>query len=208
MDSQRLQPILICPELKRVIEKTESFKNDSNSLLNLLTANNRRLRSFEEILRQAVVFWSLSSVLQEMRDHPEIMNKFRPARSLPKATEDDRFFSQLIQAEAFTSASMVFRTWLSLIYLRSDKLINVLREIGRENQDEHLNSFVTLLTCDETRHIRNALSHGTFSAFAMEFEYTDEKYSNKISYDQLDRLNYQVYALLLNVWTATFAHSA
>lgn len=200
-----MRPILICPALKKAIEKTEAFKSDADGLLKLLVPYSTRLQKFERILRQATIFWSLSSVLQEMPDHPEIMDVFRPARSLPKDSEDNKFVSYLIQAEAFTSASIVFRTWLSLVYLRSDELINELRKIGKETENEHLNSFVSLLTCNETRHIRNALSHGTFSAFAMEFEYIDERHSGKISYDQLDRLNFEVYALLLSIWAASMA---
>lgn len=204
-EHSRLQPILISLKLREAIEETEKFKTDSNGLLNLLVPHSQRLKAFESLLGQAVKFWSLSSVLQEMRNYPDIMDKFRPVNSHPKDSEDDKVFSRLLQTEAFTSASIVFRTWISLIYLRSDELLKVLREIGKETRNKHLISFLKLLSCDDTRHIRNALSHGTFSAFAMELEYRDENHSDRISYDQLDRLNFGIYSFLLSVWAATMA---
>lgn len=201
----RLRPILISQSLKDAIEKTESFKNDSTGLLTVLVPYSQRLKKYENVLRQAVTFWSLSNVLHEMRDDPETMNKFRPYNNRSSNTEEDKTFSYLVQAESFTSASIVFRTWVSLIYLRSDAMLRELRKIGNETKSAHLNAFVKLLACDDARHIRNALSHGTFSAFAMEFEYIDEKHFGRISYDQLDRLNSGVYALLLSVWAAALA---
>ena len=144
-------------------------------------------------------------MLKELRDHPEILDKFRPSHTIKSNDEEEKFFSGLVRADAFTSASIVFRTWVSLVYIRIDDLVSVLEKIQREAQSKHFSAFLNLIKNDEVRHLRNAFAHGTIDAFGMELEYKDKKHSGCFSYDQLDRLNFAIYTFLLSVWAASLA---
>lgn len=205
MSRSRLQPIKIPQAVKDALDEVDSHREDSSGLLNALIPHATKLKKFSRTLTQATVFWSLSSVLQELRDHPELLDKFRPSNSMKSNNEEEKFFSYLLQAEAFTSASIVFRTWVSLVYIRIDDLVGVLEEIQRDARSKHFSAFLKLIKNDEVRHLRNAVAHGTIDAFAMELNYRDEKHSGCFSYDQLDRLNFAIYTFLLSVSAASQA---
>lgn len=81
--------------------------------------------------------------------------------------------------------------------MRFDTLLDILHCLHREN--DHLNAFVDLMTSNEVRHVRNAISHDTFETEFQRFLRRDRRPSGELLYDLLRRLNMAVVMFLLRV---------
>lgn len=113
----------------------------------------------------------------------------------------DPFVDRLLRAESLSSSSIVFRSWVSLVFMRPDDILNVLKSIP--NPDAHLQAFLNLFIHDQIRHIRNAISHVTFNAEFQEVEYRDREKVGQISFPELDHLNSCVFAFLASLWATS-----
>lgn len=190
---------LIEPSLDAAIAEVKRHEHDSHGLLQSLLPYRPKLAEFEKRLRQGVTFWSLANTLVLLRDNDELAQKVLP----PCPSIGDPFVDRLLRAESLTSSSIVFRSWVSLVFMRPDDILCVLNSIS--NPDAHLQAFLDLLAHDQVRHIRNAISHGTFNAEFQEVEYRDKKNVGQISFPELDHLNSCVFAFWTSLWATSLA---
>ncbi len=147
-------------------------------------------------LNQAVIFWSTSSVLKEMIDTPDILNKFRPAPSIK-----DETMAFIAQAEGFNNSSIIFRTYVSVVLGRSENLVRVFSNLQKELHSRHLGAVLTLLRNDEVRILRNAISHGTYHAHGNVLDYWDSMKKRRVSFPELDELNFSIFTIVLMAWS-------
>ena len=189
---------LIEPSLDTALAEVKRYEHDSVGLLNSLLAYRVQFSSFEKRLRQGVTFWSLAGTLMLLRDNDELAQKI-----LPPSGIGDPFFERIMRAESLNSSSIVFRSWVSLVFMRPDDITKILKSIP--NPDMHLQAFLDLISHEQMRRIRNAISHGTFNAEYQEFEYNDRGRSGVISFPELDRLNSCVFAFWASLWATSMA---
>jgi hypothetical protein len=190
---------LIEPSLDAAIGEIKRHENDSNELLNSLIPYRAQLLPFEKRLRHGVSLWSLASTLMLLRDNDELAQKILP----PCPSIGDPFVDRLLRAESLNSSSVVFRSWVSLVFMRPDDILRVLKSIP--NPDAHLQAFLSLFLHNQVRHIRNSLSHGTFNAEFQELEYCDREIIGCISFPELDKLNSCIFAFWASLWAASLA---
>lgn len=189
---------LIDPSLDKALAELQRYEHDSVGLLKSLSPYRTQFSPFEKRLRQGVTFWSLASTLMLLRDNDELAQKI-----LPPSGIGDPFFEWLMRAESLHSSSIVFRSWVSLVFMRPDDILKVLKSIP--NPDAHLQAFLNLFSHIQVRRIRNAISHGTFNAEFQEVEYRDKAEIGQISFPELDRLNSCVFALWASLWATSLA---
>lgn len=189
---------LIEPSLEAALDEVKRFENDSAGLLKSLLPYRKQLLPFEKRLRQGITFWSLASTLMLLRDNDDLAQKV-----LPSSGMNDPVFERLMRAESLNSSSIVFRSWVSLVFMRPDDILKVLKSIP--NPDAHLRAFIDLFSHEQVRRIRNAISHGTFNAEFQEVEYRDRDKVQEISFPELDRLNSCVFALWSSLWATSLA---
>ena len=189
---------LIEPSLDAALIEVKRYEHDSAGLLQSLLPYRTQLLQFEKRLRQGVTFWSLASTLMLLRDNDELAQKV-----LPPSGVGDPFFERLMRAESLSSSSIVFRSWVSLVFMRPDDILKVLKSIP--NLDSHLRAFLDLFSHTQVRRIRNAISHGTFNAEFQEVEYRDREEVGQISFPELDRLNSCVFAFWASLWATSLA---
>jgi len=190
---------LIEPSLDTALIEVKRYEHDSDGLLKSLQPYRIQFLPFEKRLRQGVTFWSLASTLMLLRDNDELAQKILP----PCPNISDPFVDRLLRAESLHSSSIVFRSWVSLVFMRPDDILKVLQSIP--NPDAHLRAFLDLFSHDQVRHIRNAISHGTFTAEFQEVEYRDREKVGQISFPELDRLNSCVFAFWTSLWATSLA---
>jgi hypothetical protein len=190
---------LIGPSLDTAIAEVKRHDHDSSGLLKSLLPYRAQLSPFEKRLRQGVTFWSLASTLMLLRDNDELAQKILP----PCPSIGDPVVDRLLRAEALNSSSIVFRSWVSLVFMRPDDILKALKSIP--NPDAHLRAFLDLFLHRQVRHIRNALSHGTFNAEFQEVEYQDREEVGQISFPELDDLNSCVFAFWVSLWATSSA---
>ncbi len=125
---------LIEPSLDAALTEVKFYEHDSHGLLNSLLPYRSQLLPFEKRLRQGVTFWSLASTLQLLRDNDELARTL-----LPSSDTSDPFFERLMRAESLSSSSIVFHSWVSFVFMRSDDILKVIQSIP--NPDAHLQAF-------------------------------------------------------------------
>lgn len=190
---------LIEPSLDAAIAEVKRHEHDSHGLLKSLLPYRLQLAPFEKRLRQGVTFWSFASTLMLLRDNDELAQKVLP----PCPSIGDPFVDRLLRAESLSSSSIVFRSWVSLVFMRPDDILKVLKSIP--SPDAHLQAFLDLFMHDQVRRIRNAISHGTFNAEFQEVEYRDREKVGQISFPELDHLNSCVFAFWASLWATSLA---
>ena len=193
----RLQPVEIHPKMQSALEVWRRFASD-DSLLNSLLAYHDRFSGLEIQLEQAVTMWSISSVLNELIDHPNILNKFRPTPSI-----SDPVLSFFAQAGSFRNSSIVFRTYVSVVLGRTEEFSRALSGLQSEVRSQHLSAAVRLIRNDEVRILRNAVGHGTFVAKGEVLKYWDDQRQRRISFRELDELNFSIWSIILIVWAVS-----
>ncbi len=194
----RLQPIEIHKNLLQALEAWESHANDT-SLSEALRNDGKDLGPLNAALGQASIAWSMSSVLAELAKRPNIMDSLRPP---PSDIPRDVFF--FMQADALTSNSILYRTFVSVVLGRTDEFVKAMNNISRRNPSKHFSATMKLLRNDEVRHLRNAIGHGTFLIGGQAMEYSDGKYHRKISFRELDKLNGALWAIVLSGLAASY----
>ena len=173
------------------LDRTDRFRDDPEGLLRALLPHSSEFRPLSESLRRGTVLWSVAGLLDGIAEDPRQLAKMLPTPHIEPSA------AMALRHEAVTTGSIVFRSWVSLVFMRFDTLLDILRSLPREN--DHLNAFVDLITSDEVRHVRNAISHGTFEAEFQRFLWRDRHRSGEFSYDLLRRLNMAVFTFWLNV---------
>ena len=192
-------------ELKTILEEIQKFKNDSSGLLNSLMPHGKKFCAYEKMLRQGVQLWSMSKLPILIRDNNQIANILLPPT--PQIEDEIQFFLRL---ETLTTSSTVFCTWISLVFLRMDNVIQAIEQIP--SKPPHLNAYLNLAKCEDIRHIRNAISHGTFNAEYQVLEFidrntrTNESVKGRISFPELNQVNEHFFTLWASVWAATLKH--
>lgn len=197
-NQSRLQPIEIHEDLLRVLEARESHASDTG-LSEILRKDGRELGPLHAALGQANVAWSMSSILGELARRPSIMNSLRPP---PIDIPADAFF--FMQADALTSNSVLYRTFVSVVLGRTEEFVNALIKICRRNPSVHFSATMTLLRNDEVRHLRNAIGHGTFLVGGQVLEYRDRINHRRISFRELDKLNGALWSVVLAGHVASY----
>lgn len=198
VSQKRLQPVEIDPGLQRVLQAWEDHANDA-SLSEALRKDGRELGHLNAALGQASNAWSMSAILDELARRPSIMNTLRPP---PSDIQSDVFF--LLQADALTSNSILYRTYVSVVLGRTDEFVNALGKISQRNRGEHFSATMKLLRNDEVRHLRNAIGHGTFLASGQILEYRDKERHRRISFRELDKLNLAIWSIVLTGLVASY----
>ena len=160
-------------------------------LLRALLPHKEAFRPFSERCRRGTVLWSLGSILEALRDRPGQLADLLPTPGM------NPLVSAALRDESVNTASTVFQSWVSLVYMRADDVLVTLRSL--RSRDPHLGSFVKLLGLDEVRYIRNSLAHGTFEAEFGEFRWWDGKKNGLLPYELLRELNGTVFALWLSI---------
>lgn len=196
---RRLQPIEIHEDLLRVLDAWESHANDMILSENLRN-DGRELGPLNAALGQANVAWSMSSLLEALAKRPGIMNTLRPP---PNDVPDDVFF--FVQADALTSNSILYRTFVSVVLGRTEEFVSALSNISRRNPSKHFSATMKLLRSHEVRHLRNAIGHGTFLIGGQILEYRDGKNHRRIAFRELDRLNGALWSIVLAGLVASYA---
>ena len=194
----RLRPIEIHTELQKVLQAWESHASDTG-LSEILRRDGRELGPLNAALGQAAVAWSISSILGELAHSPNIMNSLRPP---PTDIPADVFF--FMQADALTSNSVLYRTFVSVVLGRTEEFVSALSKIGRRNPSPHLSMTIKLLRNDEVRRLRNAVGHGTFLAGGQVLEYRDGAHHRSISFRELDKLNGAIWSIVLTGLVASY----
>ncbi len=177
--------------IEAAINSVDAFSADSLGLLRELLPHKQRFRPYSEVFRRGTVLWSVASAIDGLRELPEALDHF-----LPLKPGDNPLFA-IVRDESIATASVVFKAWVSLAYMRFDDLLKEFEGIA--DRGEHLDSFVSLLRSDDVRHIRNAIAHGTFEAESGVFRWRDRKIEGSLPYDVLNRLNQSVFTLWLSV---------
>lgn len=198
-NQSRLQPIEIHKDLLRALEAWESHASDTG-LSEILGKDGRELGPLNAALGQANVAWSMSSILGELARRPSIMNSLRPP---PTDIPADAFF--FMQADALTSNSVLYRTFVSVILGRTEEFVDALNKIFRRNPNAHFSATMKLLRNDEVRRLRNAIGHGTFLAGGQVLEYRDGGNHRRISFRELDKLNGALWSIVLTGLAASYA---
>ena len=199
MPSQsRLQPIEIHEELQKALQAWESHASDAG-LSEILKRDGRELGPLNAALGQASVAWSISSILGELARSPNIMNSLR---SPPSDIPADAFF--FMQADALTSNSVLYRTFVSVVLGRTEEFVSALNKVNRRNPNPHLSATIKLLRNDEVRRLRNAIGHGTFLVGGQVLEYRDGVNHRSISFRELDKLNEAIWSIVLNGLVASY----
>jgi hypothetical protein len=200
-----LIPKMSSDELNRILEEIQEFKNDSTGLLNSLMPHGKKFCSYEKMLRQGVQFWSMSKLPILIRDNNQITNILLPPTT--QIEDETQFFLRL---ETLTTSSTIFCTWISLVFLRMGKVIHTIEQLP--NKPPHLTAYLNLAKCKDIRHIRNAISHGTFNAEYQVLEFVDrntrtnESVEGRISFPELNQVNEHFFTLWTSVWAATLKH--
>ena len=194
----RLQPIEIHEGLLRALEAWESHANDTG-LSGTLRNDGKELGPLNASLEQTNIAWSMSSVLAELARRPSIMNSLRPP---PSDIPDDVFFS--MQADALTSNSILYRTFVSVVLGRTEEFVQAMNNISRRNSSKHFSATMKLLRNDEVRRLRNAIGHGTFLIGGQVMEYWDGKHHRRIAFRELDKLNGALWAIVLSGLNASY----
>jgi hypothetical protein len=187
---------LIEASLDSLLAEVKRHEHNSDGLLKSLLPYRDKFSPFEKRLRQGITFWSLASTLMLLRDNDELAQKI-----LPPSGIGDPSFERIMRAESLNSSSIVFRSWVSLVFMRPDDIFSVLKSIP--NPDSHLQAFLNLFAHKQVRHIRNAISHGTFNAEFQEVEYRDRNVTEVISFPELDQLNSCIFAFWTSLWAAS-----
>ncbi len=185
----RLQPQEIDPSIVKALTAWQAFSSDT-MLQDKLIEHSSSFSNLTNQLNQAVIFWSTSSVLKEMIDAPDILNRFRPTLSIKDETM--AFFAQ---AEGFNNSSIIFRTYVSVVLGRSENLVSVFNVLQQELHSRHLGAVLTLL--------RNAISHGTYHAHGNVLDYWDNMKKRRISFPELDELNFSILKIVLMAWSSS-----
>lgn len=195
---RRLQPIEIHQDLLRVLEAWENHANDTG-LSEALRNDGKELGPLNAALGQANIAWSMSSVLAELARCPSIMNSLRPP---PSDIPGDVFF--FMQADALTSNSILYRTFVSVVLGRTEEFVSAMNNISRRNPSEHFSATMKLLRCDEVRRLRNAIGHGTFLIGGQVLEYWDCDLHRRIAFRELDKLNGALWSIVLSGLVASY----
>lgn len=199
MPSQcRLQPIEVNNKLLRAIEAWESYAND-RILAETLRKDGRELGPLNTALGQASVAWSMSCILDELARNPGVMNALRPP---PSEVPGEVFF--FLQADALTSNSVLFRTFISVVLGRTDAFVTAMGQISRRNPSKHFSATMKLLRNDEIRHLRNAIGHGTFLIGGQVLEYWDGKHRRRIAFRELDKLNSAIWSIVITGLSSSY----
>lgn len=199
MPSQcRLQPIEVNNKLLRAIEAWESYAND-RILAETLRKDGRELGPLNTALGQASVAWSMSCILDELARNPGVMNALRPP---PSEVPGEVFF--FFQADALTSNSVLYRTFISVVLGRTDAFVTAMGQISRRNPSKHFSATMKLLRNDEIRHLRNAIGHGTFLIGGQVLEYWDGKHRRRIAFRELDKLNSAIWSIVITGLSSSY----
>lgn len=194
----RLQPVEIHAGLLKVLEEWQKHASDT-SFSDALMRDGKELGPLNAALGQANVAWSMSAILDELARRPNVMNMLR---SPPSDIPSDVFF--FMQADALTSNSILYRSFVSVVMGRTEEFVGALNQISRRNPSGHFSATMKLLRNDEVRRLRNAISHGTFLASGQVMEYKDEQHIRRISFRELDKINSAIWAIVLTGLTASY----
>lgn len=197
-EGKRLQPVEIHGDLLRVLKRWKAFAKDS-SVSEAFYNDGAELGPLNASLGQTSVAWSLSALLGELARRPDIMSVLRPP---PSEIPSDMHF--LIQANALTSNSVIYRTYVSTVMGRTDEFVEAVSQISRRNPSKHFSATLKLLRSDEVRHLRNAIGHGTFVATGQVMSYRDGEHTRRISFRELDLVNSAIWAVVLTGLTASY----
>ncbi len=190
----RLQPVEIHPKIQGALDVWSQFQ-DEKELQQIFIVNSEKFDGLFDHLNQAVIMWSISHVLKEIAQSPELLNDFRPLPSV-----EDKSLSFLLQASKFSDSSIVFRTYVSVVLGRSEKLVGCLAQMQKAVKSKHLSAAIKLVRNDEVRILRNSIGHGTYLASGQVLEYSDRRLTRQISYRELDSLNFAIWTIVLMVW--------
>lgn len=72
-----------------------------------------------------------------------------------------------------TQGSLIFRLYISLVYMKEGPLLKILKEASNNNKDISKLA-LKLIRCDYVRHIRNAISHSTFESTSFGILFKDK----------------------------------
>ncbi len=93
--------------------------------------------------------------------------------------------------------SLIFRLYISLVYMKEGPTINVLKTAAR-NRKPISQKAKKLMQCDYVRHIRNALSHSTFKSMSLGIYFNDyDKFETVVSPEFLNSLT--TWVMLINL---------
>ena len=72
-----------------------------------------------------------------------------------------------------TQGSLIFRLYISLVYMKEGPLLKLLKETSK-NKKPISQLALKLIRCDYVRHLRNAISHSTFESTSFGILFKDE----------------------------------
>jgi len=182
---------------QRLIHDIDQFRSEPDGLLNALQPHQHHFGYLEKRLIQGVLLFRLSSISLEIRHDDEMMNRYFQN---PGHFEEEQF--NFLVAHTLESAYIVFKTWVALVYMRSDEVEKTFGQIRHSSR--HLGLYIRLLRDDYVRHIRNALSHGTFDAESGIFHWTDDQHSGQLPYNDLEKINNHMFTLWLTMMACSF----
>jgi len=113
-------------------------------------------------LSSGVLWFSLAASLDQRQN------------GLPITPSDQELKLPLpVKIQMTVQGSLVFRLYISLVYMREGILNNLITE-GSRIGNECCGRVKKLLNCDYVRRIRNALSHGSFSSCVVGLVFRDD----------------------------------
>jgi hypothetical protein len=148
-------------ECQQIIEDLAT-RLTSEELLQDLSGISISSHDFEELYK-GVLWFSLAATLDKRKDNLPV-TPFDTHIDLPLHTK----------IKITIEGSLVMRLYIALVYMREGFLNDLISQAAR-NGSQCCQQIRKLLNCDYLRHIRNALSHGTFSSCVAGLVFHDEK---------------------------------
>jgi len=158
----------------------------------------REMKPLFASLQQANIAWSLASIYNELIERPAVLREIWAQE--PSQPQE---LHEWAQAEAFSSTSLIYRTFTSVVLGRTEPFVSALAKINERNRSPHIKRAIGLLRNDEVRRLRNALGHGTFLAGGQVLAYRDRNEKRRISFRELDELNFAIWSIILMGWAAS-----
>ena len=194
-------PDVINASLSKALTRVEQHSGSADELINVLLPLRDDLTLHEKALRQGVTYSSMARLLRTLALNDDVALQL-----LPNSGQMDGALERILRGEALNSASTLFTSWMSLVFMRTEAILSILR--ANRSGSDLLRAYLSLAGHDEVRRLRNALSHGTFNAEYQELEYRDGGRVERISFPNLNRLNSSMFALWTAVWAASMAPDA
>lgn len=193
-----LIPNLINASLERALVRVEQHADDGYELVNALLPLREQLEPHERTLRHGVTYSSMARLLRVLCEKDEIAIQL-----LGQSGVTDAGTERVLRGEVLSSSSALFTSWMSLVVMRTDSVLTICRR--NPNRSKLLAGYLRLAGHDEVRRLRNALSHGAFSAEFQELEYWGGGQTERITFPNLNRLNNAMFALWTSAWAASMA---